>query len=162
MTERPGLIVWLDPGKTTGLASWDAQAEAFRSWQYDENDLMKRLATLSDIYDGHVAVGWEKYQVTGGGGAVRGSAHWSHEIIGLVSSAATSSTWTILPSMPSSARALANAQYLQRLGWYKPGKGHANDAALHLLAYLLRCKPMCPYVRQKLFPGYGPTATIAP
>jgi hypothetical protein len=27
---------------------------------------------------------------------------------------------------------------LKQIGWYSPGKGHANDAARHLLLYLLR------------------------
>ena len=27
---------------------------------------------------------------------------------------------------------------LRRLGWYKPGKGHANDAARHLLLWFAK------------------------
>jgi hypothetical protein len=155
------LVVWLDPGKLTGLASWDESATAFRSWQYDEEDLMRRLWTLSELYEGRIALGWEKYIVTGGGGAKRGDAHYSQQVIGTVNTAARTSGWQILPSMPSSARALGSPAMLRRLGWHKPGKDHANDAAQHLLAYLLRQRPMSSHVRHKLFPGYDTGVTLA-
>jgi len=36
---------------------------------------------------------------------------------------------------PSSAKAFATNDKLRNVGWYVPGKGHANDAARHLLVY---------------------------
>jgi hypothetical protein len=47
---------------------------------------------------------------------------------------------------PSEAKGFSTDAKLKHLGWYKPGKGHANDAARHLL---LANKDR-PWVRQKL------------
>lgn len=135
MTERQDVVCWLDPGLTTGLAWWDPETWKFFSGQYLPDDLLPTLADLASNVPGRLAVGTEKYLVTPRG---RGIPKYSLEIIGQVQGMADQGLFTLLPSMPSSARMLGNVQMLRRLGWYKPGKGHANDAAMHTLAYLLR------------------------
>lgn len=145
------VITWLDPGLTTGLAWWNGRA--FGSWQYDKPDLTDRLNTLSELYDGRLAVGYERYIITSGG-VRRGTPRHSMGVIERVDAMAEEGLFTLLPPMPSSARKLANPVMLRRLGWYLPGKVHANDASQHLLAYLLRTRPMPQQIRSKLFPGY--------
>lgn len=161
MSDRQNVIVWLDPGKLTGVASWDEEAGAFFSWQYEIDDLVKRLKAMAVLYEGRMSLGWEKYIITSGG--VRtGDPSYSRNAISQVSVLADDGLFDVLPSMPSSSRALGSPALLNRLGWRKPGKVHANDAAQHLLAYLLKQRPMSAHVRHKLFPGYTTGATLAP
>jgi hypothetical protein len=135
------VITWLDPGLTTGLAWWDMDAEVFGSWQYEQADLFKRLACMTDLYGQRLWVGYEKYLITSAGPR-RGTPKHSLEVIAVVRDLAHANVFELLPSMPSSARLLGNVTMLRRLGWYKPGKPHANDAAQHTLAYLLREKKL--------------------
>lgn len=159
MSDPQNVIVWLDPGLTTGMAWWDPKQKRFGSWQYDAPDLAARLDILSLTYGDRLAVGYEMYVVTSGG--VRSAPKHAQEVIGVVRGMAAQEKFRLLPPMPSGVRKLGSVTYLRRLGWYKPGKRHANDAAMHLLSYLMRQKPMNPYVKSKLFPGYTTDVTIA-
>lgn len=158
-TEKP-FVAWLDPGLVTGLATYDLEHPNFMSWQYEPDDVVRRLHQLLEICDGRMRIGWEKYLVAGG--PHKGTAKYSLEIIGRLQDFALVHGVEVLPSQPSSARALGQVTYLRRLGWYKPGKPHANDASQHLLAHLLKMKPMPAEVRGKLFPGYSGVLRSAP
>lgn len=152
--------VWLDPGLMTGVAGYDDDTEKFFSGQYQKEDLYQYLEGLGQLYGDRLAVGFEHYIVTSGG-ACRGTSKYSREVIAVVEQMAAEGRFRLLPPMPSSARKLGNVTYLRRLGWYRPGKRHANDAAQHLLSSILRTRPMLPNIRRKLFPGYGADVTIA-
>lgn len=39
---------------------------------------------------------------------------------------------------PAQAKTFSTDSKLRKLGWYRPAKGHANDAARHLCLYLIR------------------------
>lgn len=131
------LVVWLDPGLTTGMAWWDPRVEIFGSWQYEKGDLLKRIEYLVQTHEGQVGIGCEHYIIAG---RSPGNPKPSLEVIGAVEAGAGEGRYCLLPPMPSAARKLGSAVLLRRLGWYKPGKDHANDAAMHLLAYLFREK----------------------
>lgn len=152
--------VWLDPGKTTGAAGYDDDTETFFSGQYQKEELYRHLVELSQLYGGRLAVGVEHYIITSGG-ARRGTPKYSREVITVVEQMASEGYFRMLPPMPSSARMLGSIVFLRRLGWYRPGERHANDAGQHLLSSILRTRPMLPNIRRKLFPGYGADVTIA-
>lgn len=158
MTDRHDVIVWLDPGLVTGLAWWDPEKKVFSSWQYEFEDLAERLRVLAGMYGDTLLVGYEDYLVVGGPRS--GTPEHSLKVIGMVKELAAEGLFTLAPPVPSSSRKLGNVVWLRRLSWYKPGKKHANDAAMHLLAYLLKQKPIPAHIRHKLFPGYAPGATI--
>lgn len=158
VTAEP-FIVWLDPGLITGLASYDLKNGAFLSWQYEEDDLVRRLHSLSELCEGRMQVGWEAFLV---GNPKQSTSKYSQEVIGRIKDFAFVHDVEVLKSQPSSSRALGSRVMLRRLGWYKPGKVHANDASQHLLSHLLKMRPMPHPVREKLFPGYKPSVTIAP
>ena len=61
----------------------------------------------------------------------------------------------ILKGQPSSARNLqSTVVFLRRLDWYRPGLGHANDAACHLFRHLIRMHPIPEKIRTRLPAGY--------
>jgi hypothetical protein len=155
-------IVWLDPGQTTGLASYDLETSTFMSWQYDHDDLERRFVQdLFPLYADRMVIGYEKYIVTSGGPRTSTPKH-AIEATTIVWLLAAGADVPVLKPQPSSARKLGSTVMLRRLGWYKPGKVHANDASQHLLSHLLKMRPMPRAIREKLFPGYNPGATIAP
>lgn len=162
MTAEPTFIVWLDPGLVTGMACYDLEEENFLSWQYELVDLRRRFEVLIPAFGHRMAVGWEMFLNVGG---PRSSTPGpSNQAIGLVRTLVEESgtNVSLLKPQPSSARALGQTVFLKRLGWHKPNQGHANDAAQHLLAYLLKQRPMPSSIRAKLFPGYEGRGTVAP
>ena len=158
MSERQNVICWLDPGSTTGLAWWDPESDRFFSGQYEVFQLHEALEDLSAKTTGRLSVGYEQYIVTP---RSPGTSEYSQGVIGEVTRMARSGSFELLKPVPSSSRKIATPVFLKRLGWYKPGQGHANDASQHLLAYLMRQRPMPSHIKHKLFPGYNTDATIA-
>ena len=160
MTDGAPLIAWVDPGLVSGLAHYDLGTRVFGSSQHDKSGLLTRLGELDDATGDHtMLLGWEAYLKAGGPQA--GTSEYSEEVIGLLKDFARTRYIRTLTPQPSSARKLGSKVFLRRLGWYKPGQVHANDAAMHVLADLMRMKPRMPVeIHETLFPGYRPGVTI--
>lgn len=141
--------VWFDPGLTTGIAWCDITGE-FSSTQLDfigtgrwlEGHLRNRAPSI--------AVGWEQYIVTSGGGR-SGTPGPSLETIGMIRWLCNWHRVKVLPPQPASARKLGDDGKLKRIGWWNPGHRHANDAANHLLADCLRRHRLPGTLRDRLF-----------
>jgi hypothetical protein len=144
----------------TGLAWYDVAAGDFQSGQYGPDDLVRKLDQLGAVHAARMVLGYEKFIATSGGARTSSSSH-SQRAIRVLDDWAYGSQVPVLRSQPSSARNLGQVVWLRRLGWYKPGKGHANDAAQHLLADLLKRQPMPHAIRAKLFPGYTARGNLA-
>lgn len=155
-------VVWADPGLMTGLAWYDLETDIFGSGQYGPDDLRRKLTEFGKLYLDRMALGYEAFIVTSGGPRTSTPEHSHRAIQTLTGFAKEYPSVVLLKPQPSSARKLGSVVFLRRLGWHKPGRGHANDAAQHLLADLLKLNPMPAAVRSKLFPGYNPGVTIAP
>ena len=158
MTEP--VIEWLDPGKTTGAAFLDMETGWFSAGQYDSDELSRHLFAMSTTYGSRLRLGYEQYLAAGG--PHKGTSKHSQGAIGVIEDQVECHGITLLKSVPSSSRIVASPAFLRRMDWYTPGKQHANDAARHLLAFLLRQHPVPAFVRERLFPGYTPDATISP
>lgn len=129
-------VIWIDPGLMTGVASFDLAHPAFDSWQAEPDEVVRTLHERLAVADGRMQIGWEMYLSTGG--PQHGTPKHSNEIIGRLKDFALIHGVELLKPQPSSARKLGSVVFLRRLGWYKPGQVHANDAASHALAYLMR------------------------
>jgi hypothetical protein len=124
-------VVWLDPGKKTGVAF--LRDGVFQSMERDFVETGRLLEHWLSLYGSHLCVGWEDYNATGGG-----EASYSLEVIGVARWLCRMHDATVLPTVPASSRVVATDQVLKLLTWHRPGLGHANDAARHLVAWLLR------------------------
>ncbi len=158
---EPTFIVWADPGLLTGLAWYDLELDVFQSGQYGPDDLRRKLDSFPDTTKRRMILGYERFITTSGGPRTSTPEH-AHRAIQVIDGFAKQELVPLAKPQPSSARSLGQRTFLRRLGWYKPGQGHANDAAQHLLADLLKRHPMPQQVRTKLFPGYNPSVSIAP
>lgn len=154
-------IVWADIGLLTGLAWYDRDKDVFDSGQYNYADLRTQLELLDHSAGGRMALGYERFITTSGGprGSTPEHAYRAQQVL---DDFARTAMVPVLTPQPSSARKLGQVVYLRRLGWHKPGKGHANDAAQHVLAHLLKLRPMPKSIQGKLFPGYTARDTLAP
>lgn len=132
----PTLVAWYDPGLTTGWATFGSD-HIFESGQAPFENIGTQLTTWAEALGRHLWVGWELYNVTQGGGK-SGTPKYSLETIGMLKWICHANDVTVLKAVPSSNRKLGDELKLKKLGWRKPGKVHANDAASHLLAYHLR------------------------
>ena len=138
--------IWLDPGKTTGVATYDFSSGYFSSSQHDfvmTGEVIDGL--LTDTMD--AAIGWEQYIIAPGHS---GTAAYSLEVIGMARWLAHRHDALVLPAVPSAARKLGSDDKLKKLGWYVPAMRHANDASAHMLAWLLRTKKLLPELQQRL------------
>lgn len=150
-SDDASFVVWLDPGKITGLAWYDIDADRFGSAQYDESELLDVLDALISAHPG-IAVGWEMYLQTP---RSQGDASYSLGEIAKVRRLCATRFVTMLKPQPSSTRNLqSTVVFLRRLGWYRPGLGHANDAACHLFRHLIRRHPIPEKIRTRLPSGY--------
>lgn len=154
-------VVWADPGLMTGLAWYDLDADVFGSGQYGATDLLRKLDDFGPAHASRMILGYERFIVTSGGPRTSTPEH-AIAACAMLDEYTRAHLVPLARAQPSSSRNLGSVVYLRRLGWYKPGRKHANDAAQHLLADLLKRRPMPQAVRGKLFPGYSSGATIAP
>lgn len=146
----PLIVMWYDPGLTTGWACLTANGD-FDSGQLSFTETGEDLAQTAQIYGPALWVGWELYNVTQGGGKA-GTPKYSLETIGMLKWICHANNVTVLKPMPSSSRKLGDEIKLKRLGWRRPGMRHANDAAQHLLSWALREKRLPPHLRDLAVP----------
>lgn len=158
MADKP-FMIWCDPGKLTGMAWYDYDSTAFGSWQYDYADLDHKLNDFAGAgLLPRLQIGYERYIRLPGG---YGEPVHSMKAIDLIEATAVHYGFEVLPPRPAESRKLGRPAFLKLLGWWKPGKDHANDAAQHLLAHLLRNKPIPEHVRRTLFAAEEPDGTLA-
>jgi hypothetical protein len=128
-------VLWLDPGKMTGWARLrDGKGfESGEAWPQLAGDIMQDHCRQSR----EALVGWEQFNITPATYRLRGSSE-TIEIIGVIRWLAIRHDAQILPAASRQARMTVSSETLKKFGWYRPGLGHANDAARHLLAWMIR------------------------
>lgn len=124
-------LLWLDPGKTTGWASYDTQTQVFVSGQELFVPLGEMLTNTAALLGPSLAIGWERFTVAG---RRAGTPDYSLEVIGMAKWIARDCE--CLRPQNSSDRGMASHQVLRMIGWWSPGHRHANDAAQHLLTWI--------------------------
>lgn len=144
------VVVWLDPGGTTGIAMWRHQDQTFGSRQDDFPGTGTVIETLAATYHHELDVGYESYHITPG-------SHVKHDgsslrVIGMVEWLVHKHRAILLPSQQPSARRVGLLN-LKTVGWFKPGKVHANDAASHLLVYLLKRNQLPQELKERIAHG---------
>jgi hypothetical protein len=152
----PPCVLWVDPGKMTGLAwlgastyeavmhypgtdTLRAPEASGHTYYVRELDFMKAGDALEAVcgwYGPLAWVGWEKFHI--GPRTPAADAHHAIEMIGVTRRIATKHGCRILTPADPDDRKVASPAILSAIGWWIPGKDDAQSAAAHLLAWLLR------------------------
>lgn len=133
--------VALDPGKMTGVATWD-QVNGFQAQELEVAEVYSFLATnFARAHDETndellpLQLISESFIITVNT-AKNTQAHWSLELIGLMKY----KIWEygappLVLQTPQVGKTFGTDAKLKHVGWYTRGKGHANDAARHLMTF---------------------------
>lgn len=125
-------IIAIDPGKSTGFATW--YGGVFRSRIFEYPEVMEEIVSFVPAFD---VVVCETFVITAR--TVKLSRqYWSLELIGLIKWLCWRDGIELVMQSPSDAMSFATTTKLKELGWYNTGAGHDNDAARHLLTYLAK------------------------
>lgn len=135
MSERH---IWvLDPGKTTGFVTYDRELDEYIPYELNFKDTCAKLMTApAASLEGGLLLAAEGFIITPQT-AKNTQAPWSLELIGVTRM--VSEVYLQRPliiQQPSAAKRFSTDTRLKRMGWYRPGKGHANDGGRHLLLLL--------------------------
>lgn len=149
MTHTPEFVIWLDPGLDTGWATL-FHGESFDSGEGILPEIGELLEDYAGVYGPNMAIGWEQYIVTPGGGRT-GSAGPPIEVIGMARWLGYKYECEMLAPVPSAMRTSVSVTVLKKLNWHCPGMDHANQAARHLGAWMLREKLFTRDQKARLF-----------
>lgn len=142
-------LLAVDPGMMTGWAalidgeftSGEMSMDDFLDWgRHDfalENPNGSGEETPSEIVS-------ESYIITQSTLRKSRGENWSLEQIGVLRFLAGSWRIPFSTQSPSDAKSFSGDDKLKKLEWYARGKGHANDAARHLLLYCIKHKLIDP------------------
>lgn len=135
-------ILAIDPGLTTGWAC--LTLTVYGDDQFDSGQIENRH-TFERFFDGFtdnrgggdLAVVCERFTITGD--TARKSPQLDPlYIIGYMDGRCSRLGIPFILQLPSEAMSFADDAKLKRVGWWNPGCGHANDAARHLLTWLVK------------------------
>ncbi len=129
------MIVAVDPGKTTGIAEYAPHLGKFDSYEmgFDETCAFVENRLSAESYD--VELVSEAFIITPNTGK-NSQAPWSLELIGVMRYLSrTKIGRDLVLQMPAAAKRFASDDRLRTVGFWTPARGHANDAARHLLLY---------------------------
>lgn len=141
------MILAIDPGLTTGYALWGAPAcPGFSSGmvkgRFEFYEWLYGLLTVWYKQPGSrpFQIVMERFTITVAT-AKKSPQPDPLYIIGHVEAIAHRDGIPFEFQLPSQAMSFATNDKLKSVGWYKPGAGHDNDAARHLLLWMVRYPP---------------------
>jgi hypothetical protein len=136
---RVDVIVAVDPGKITGLATW-ANNELV-SWQEPTWYAVDRIWNTLEHLEVSVIV-CESYTITASTLRKTRGENWSLESIGAIRWMSNRHGVEFVLQAPADAMRFMTDDKLRMLGWYRASiGGHANDAARHLGLYIANEDP---------------------
>lgn len=144
----PEAVLWIDPGMDTGLAGLLGHGTMFYADEYGFMEAGTYIERFCQLYGPRGAVGWETYTVDPN--RPQKDAHHALEMIGVARRMVTLAMCRQLPPAAPGKRKVATTAMLQAVGWWVPAKDDAQEAARHMLAWLLRENLVPPRERELL------------
>ena len=144
------MIIAIDPGKVSGLALWDERHPlTIHSHEETPISTVDYVASACNIFT-DVTVVTEKFTISERTIKTALSLD-ALDINGWLTIESPRMGFDLHFQMPSQAKAFSTDEKLKALDWYERTKdGHANDAARHLLVYLIT---KVPSAREALLPS---------
>lgn len=137
------LLIAQDPGKRTGIATYDTETKEFMATELEVEeyfDWMHETARVCAERGQEVRMVSESFIITVQT-AKNSQAGWSLELIGVMKFIAHRYGFgPVKLQAPNVAKTFATDGKLHHVGWYSKSRGHANDAARHLMTYAVTNK----------------------
>lgn len=133
------IVLGVDPGKKTGWAAYDLdRLELTGAAEAPQDEFVDKIVPwLEASPAGSVTIACERFVITGGTiKKSRGDENWSIEQIGILRQTARRYGHGFKLQNANDAKKFATNDRLRLIGWYVPGRGHANDALRHVLLWL--------------------------
>lgn len=133
-------VLAVDPGGTTGFTYWLASSPSKPGggWQLPYLEFAPwALTFIRSAAPASMIVISEDFTINSETHRKPGS-RWSLEQIGVLRCCAAEHSQTFILQEVGDAKKFATNEVLKQLGWYLPGKQHANDALRHLVLYFAR------------------------
>ena len=128
-------VLAVDPGLTTGWATWHYGEPGYFTQTEGQMEFLDQAVQILDIYQPEVVC--EAYIITGET-AKKSRQYEPLEIIGALRWECHRRGLPFKLQTPAQAKGFATDDKLKALGWYNASKGgHSNDAARHLLTYMV-------------------------
>lgn len=127
-------IMTVDPGKMTGWAMYTTEVDSFSSGQAP---WFEHLQWFEDVYRAFDVVVCESFVITAAT-IKKSRQNWSLEAIGTMKYLLAKQGRELVLQSPGEAKGFATPEKLKKVGWWLPGKDHAQDAARHMLTYVVR------------------------
>jgi hypothetical protein len=129
--------MWVDPGLMSGWAIWYPATRQFSSGV--SGGLLDTAVFVNEtasVFNVDAAVGWEAFTIRPGSSRVALDTT-ALEVIGAVKWIAHTLGCKVLkPAQPGDRK--LGQKHLAAVGWHRTGPDHADAAASHLLAHLIR------------------------
>lgn len=130
----------VDPGGTTGFAYYDEEADFFQSYQQEGYDDAAEIIWNMAVLNQPSAMICEAFVIRQNTHKLdAGAFNQTTDLIGACRLTAFRNEIPFVRQTPAEAKSIATDAKIKALRWYRatPG-GHANDAARHLLCYLIK------------------------
>lgn len=131
-------VIWIDPGKISGIAVWwpDPYAPGSSVSEADFDGAADAIEQICEYFGSKLDVGWEHFNV--GSKTPGDDAHYAIEMIGVARRYQRKhGCRNIGPAQPDQ-RKMATQKMLETIGWWRPGEKDAQSAAQHMLAWMHR------------------------
>lgn len=142
------VVIAFDPGETTGYGVWGYPKDEPSFGQAPWFDAATWAIEFVPAMVQHVDVQLvsESFVITANT-IKKSRENWSLEFIGVLRWLAMRYTdRELILQSPGSAKSFSSDARLEAIGWRQKGKVHANDAARHMLVYLVNQKLIDPSV----------------
>ena len=127
-------ILTADPGKMTGWAMYITETDDFSSGQLP---WFEHLEWFEKVYRSFDVVISESFVITAAT-LKKSRQSWSLEAIGAMRYMLEKQGRNLVLQSPGEAKGFATPEKLKKVGWWLPGNDHAQDAARHMLTYVVR------------------------
>jgi hypothetical protein len=134
MGELPRFVLGVDPGKRTGISLYDLLLEDHFGQEESYEHVGYVLERLIERHRPDVAI--EQF-VMNINTVKNTQAPWSLKVMGIAEYLAAKYECRCVIQAQSSAKRFSTDARLRALGWYLPGKGHANDGSRQTLLHMV-------------------------
>ena len=130
-------VMAIDPGKTTGLAMLDMETGDYTYAEWEFTDTASFILAHAQEHGADLVIVVERFFININ--TIKDTqAPWSLEVIGWARGCShLFCNRDVHLHDAAAAKRFGSDERLKTMGWYVPGRGHANDAARHLLLLLV-------------------------